>query len=169
MAGDGENLGCLLVAGLLVWGGYTGWNNFETWRRPTNSCPPSTPGYPLWGASGISWGPGKAPPVQATIASVAAECIPPDAPGEKTASHGYSVAITATVNYKGSNDWFNGLIPDQTVIFECRTKNQVVLGSQESTIHFVRGGTDGTVSAKISGLTAEEVSRMGFVYARWKY
>lgn len=167
MANSGEEtFGCLLVMGFLAWGGYAAWGHF----KPASGCPTTIPAYPDFAASGISWGTGKVHPMEANIDSVAAECIPPDAPGEKTDSRGYSIAITAKVSYKGAGDWFDyNSNQNSTVIFECETKKQIVLGSQESVFHFVRNSQSGTVSAKITGLTAEEIARTGTVVARWKY
>jgi hypothetical protein len=83
----------------------------------------------------------------------------------------YELAVTATISYKIPDATvFASNSASDTILFEALSDTGVVLGSASSSLKLVDGGgTRGTTSAKIVGLSDEEIRRITTVQARWKY
>ena len=86
----------------------------------------------------------------------------------------YTLATTATVNYKISDEKFfedatQFRDMDANVTFEAISSSGVVLDSSTASFRVVRNGSSGTASAKITGLSEEEIRRVSVTRARWQY
>ena len=144
-----------------------------------NLCPTVLPAAPSLSDSTIQWwnGPAKHVYASARITSVSAECIPDGhhtTASDKAARdtfQDYELAITATVTYDISDEASFSIAPaNDSLIFEAMSRSGVVLGSATTPFSLVGGdSTGGTASAKITGLSSEEVRRLLAVRARWKF
>jgi hypothetical protein len=86
----------------------------------------------------------------------------------------YEIATTANVFFNIiDKKFFNSVTLyrdiEANIIFEALTANNVVLASAKGTLKIIKGGNSTTASAKIIGLTLEEIKRVTRVEARWEY
>ena len=58
---------------------------------------------------------------------------------------------------------------EANIIFEAVTMSGVVLGQYKSTVRLIEYSSRATTSAKIVGLSFEEISKVKTVYAKWEY
>lgn len=106
----------------------------------------------------------------AVIKSVKFECVPIEIKNDKnTSSRYYEIILTAAVAYHINNSI---LAPYMSkVVFDAKSKQGVVIGTTEALVKLTSSsepnGID--VSAKIVGLTHEEISRVSYIIARWSY
>jgi hypothetical protein len=134
-------------------------------------CPSGLQGVPVLGQSGIEWGGGKKPKIEATIESVAVQCFPPDR-GAGGIGDGYQIAATANVAYQVHDAKWLESLPlglSATVIFEAVTANGVVLSSKETELSFAPSLSRATASVKMLGLSGAEIKRVSLIQARWRY
>jgi len=134
-----------------------------------DACPPGLAGAPSPASGGIIEAVGGQERLAGSITAVLVECLP--SPGEadrgwRRASTGYELAVTATVEYKISDQDFAS--SDANVIFEALSATGVVLGSTKAFFRFTKNGSSGQISAKIVGLSEEEVRRVTSVHAKWE-
>jgi hypothetical protein len=137
--------------------------------------PKNIKAYPNTEASIISWG-GDTSKIVARINSLRIECIPIEIEQEKGSSRKimYEIATTANVFFNIiDKKFFNSVTLyrdiEANIIFEALTANNVVLASAKGTLKIIKGGNSTTASAKIIGLTLEEIKRVTRVEARWEY
>jgi len=137
-----------------------------------DACPSGLAGAPSPESGGIIEAVGGQERLTGSITSVLVECLPSrHEPGQadrgwRRASTDYEVAVTATVEYKISDQDFAS--SDANVIFEALSATGVVLGSTKAFFRFTKNGSSGQISAKIVGLSEEEVRRVTSVHARWE-
>ena len=126
----------------------------------------------------IQFGGNEKPYLVGEILRVATECIPVELEKQKrVAAHSSILACTAwltynvpdEIEYKKAMSWPVRGHPSAVVRFEAVTSAGVVLGSATGSFTFVLNGRGGTVSAKIGGLSSEEVGRVAAVRALWEY
>ena len=129
--------------------------------------------------SGMMWG-GDQAKIVANIDSVVIECIPIEKVKNESStskSRGnteYEIAASASVTYSIIDQKFFKDITlfkslEPAVIFEAMTASGVVIGHSRGTVRVIENGSVGKVSAKIMGLTREEIKRIKRVEARWEY
>ena len=117
----------------------------------------------------------------ANIDTVVAECFKGEgqhAPAESRNSvqrePQFVLAATATVSYRITNDSLYRLRAmnygvSATAVFEALSANDVILNSSSGRISFVRGVSRGNVSARIDGMSTDEMARVAKVRVRWQY
>ena len=143
-----------------------------------SACPAMLRAEPAYGLSAIEWG--GSDKVSAEITAVVVECIPAHHEtvatdrAKQVAFTDYELAATATVVYKIADAIFfedatGSSNMDATLVFEALSNTGVVLGFAPSSFRVVGGGTAGTASAKILGLSDEEIRRVVSVRAKWQY
>lgn len=128
--------------------------------------------------AGIKWGREKAK-ITANIDDVVIECIPVERPTDLSKSktnvdNEYEIAATANISYIIFDKSFYRQITiysdiEAKVIFEALSTSGVVLGQAEGTVRIIENGSSAKASAKIYGLTLDEIKKVGKVEARWKY
>jgi hypothetical protein len=125
-------------------------------------------------AANITWG-GALETASADIFQVKIECVPnrhaaADTDTFKRAGYtDYEIAATATVTYKIKDPDVLRANLDAEIKFEAVSQANVVLGSAKGSFQLVRGGAFGTASAKITGLSSEEIRRVRSIRAAWLY
>lgn len=140
-----------------------------------NPCPRSLTGRPDPDESSIVWG-GSNRLAEATIASVAVECLPShDPPADTLSRRFYDLIVTASIAIHvvdtTASRWSSGR-PSAQVAFEAVSARGVVLDySYSNRVEVVRGVTryTTTVTDRITGLTPDEVRHVDHVRARWLY
>jgi hypothetical protein len=94
--------------------------------------------------------------------------------GKRDAFTDYELAATAHISYAIKDaKWFETVTRyhnlSDTVIFQATSASGVVLGSAMSPFDIVGGNTSGTVSARIGGLSEQEITRISKLVAKWEY
>lgn len=135
-------------------------------------------GMPSISESSIKWG-GEQAKITANITRVVIECIPVERKEgggifSGKANKEYEIAVTALINYNViDNNFFKRVTMysnlEANIIFEAVTNSGVVLGQSKSTVRLIENSSRATTSAKIVGLSFDEISRVKTVYAKWEY
>jgi hypothetical protein len=124
----------------------------------------------LQDASGIQWEAyDKSLNAVASINDVKFECIKNYNVSDtsKSKRREYDIAVTADITYNIFKDYINHF--NASVIFEAMSKSGVVLGASKGTTALVSNATNTTVSAKILGLSPEEMKKVTNIIARWDF
>lgn len=151
-------------------------------QRPS-ACRAQIQSMPMANENGLQFGLNRnesKPLVTALITGVKVECVPAHHESSSTnnvkrdAYTDYELATTAEIKYTISNSKaFQEATrlgnADAALIVEGVSRAGVVLGAAGTTFRVVDGGTTGTASVKIVGISGEEIRRVAVVRARWNY
>lgn len=122
------------------------------------------------GQSGIKYeGYSKITNASANIGEIRFECVKNYSVNDNSKSkrREYDIAVTAQINYTIENEYLSPY--HSTVIFEAMSKSGVVLGSASAPVKLIVNNTQTKASAKILGLSPDEMNKVATIIARWDY
>ena len=107
----------------------------------------------------------------ASISKVQFECVKNYTVNETTKSkrREFDIPLTAVISYNITSDGEYMSPYHCDVIFEAVSNRGVVLGSSTGTAKLISNSTSTTVSAKILGLSPDEMKKVTKIIARWDF